>query len=619
MHAFLPLVVITALASSPPPRTSDAELVSALKARVEELATADAFSGAVLLAKGDQVLLREAYGLASRETRTPNRPETRFNLGSINKAFTRLAVEQLAAAGKLSLGDTLDRYVPEYPVEKGRRITLQHLIEHKGGTGDVFGPKYDARDRTKLKELRDWLPLIADEPLHFDPGTREEYSNAGYVLLGLVIEKVSGRPYYDYVRENVFAPAGMKDTDSYVVASGVKDLATGYTRRAGPLQDNRSSLPWRGSSAGGGYSTVDDLLRFAQALRAGRLGGGGRAQALGVAGGAAGINAALAIVGDYTLVVLANLDPPAVRPVVSHVREALGEVAGAGGGRRVIRAGESGGPSPMDRPRTSVLPPGGVDVPMLRSGHLPAVHVRVNGQGPFLFGIDTGGAGTARVDAALAERLGLAKVGEVRAGDPSGQNTRTIPLVAVESIEVGGARFGGLTAGVRGLGEPSAPGEKLDGILGFGLFAECLLTLDYPGSRVRLALGELPPENGQDVLAYRDRRGIPSVPVRVAGREVQADVDAGSMGGLSLPEAEAAALPLAAPPEVVGRARTISNTFEIKAAQLEGDVTIGGYRLVRPRVEFQPLFPVANVGSRVLRDLVVTFDQKNRRLQLRSK
>jgi hypothetical protein len=160
-------------------------------------------------------------------------------------------------------------------------------------------------------------------------------------------------------------------------------------------------------------------------------------------------------------------------------------------------------------------------------------------------------------------------------------------------------------------------GEKVDGILGFGLFAGCLLTLDYPGNVVRMAPGELPPADGREVIAFTRDRGIPTARITVAGREMDAHVDAGFMGGIALPEAEAAALPLLSPPKVVGRARTLGNSFEIKAAPLDGDVAIGGLVLARPTVEFQPVFPMANVGARVLRDLVVTFDQKNGRMKMR--
>jgi D-alanyl-D-alanine carboxypeptidase len=602
-----------AIQQTPRPRAkTDAEIVAALAARLEELGTSGEFSGAVLLAKGDQILVREAVGLASRETGAANTPATKFNLGSINKAFTRLAIEQLAAEGKLSLADTLDRFVPEFPAESARRITIAQLLEHRGGTGDFFGPKYDAYEHGRLRNLHDWLPLFVDAPLEFEPGARQRYSNAGYLLLGLVIEKVSGRSYYDYVRDRIFKPAGMTDTESYPVDAAVANRATGYTREGGRLTDNRPFLPWRGTSAGGGYSTVDDLRRFADALRAGRL-GGGAGGGLGVAGGAPGVNAVLEMAGAYTLVVMANLDPPAAQRLASEVREWLGGTDGGGSRRRVIRTSDTG--DTLEAPRTTVVAADGAEVPMLRSGHMPAVRVMLNGQGPFLFAIDTGGAGGARVDQALAERLGLAKVGEVLGGDPSGRNARTMALVEIDSLQVGAARFEGLRAAMRDMRE-MPPGEKVDGILGFGLFAGCLLTLDYPASTVRMARGELPPANGRDVLAFTRERGVPTARITVAGREMDAHVDSGFMGGVSLPEAEAGRLPLSVPPKVVGRGRTLGNTFEIKAAPLDGDVGIGAILIERPTVEFQPVFPTAAIGARVLGDLAITFDQKNNRMRV---
>jgi len=623
---------------TPLPMTDD-EVASALRTRLDSLATAGVFSGAVLLAHGDRVLLRQAYGFASRRDRVPNRADTRFNLGSINKIFTRIAIEQLAAAGKLHLTDTIDRYLPDYPEDKGRRITIAQLVEHRAGTGDIFNSRFAAMDVSRLRTTGDWMDLMRDQPLEFDPGTRQEYSNAGYVLLGAIIEKVSGRSYYDYVRERVFGPAGMKATGSYPRDEAAPNRATGYSRRSGARADsgwreNTEGLPGRGSSAGGGYSTVDDLRRFADAMRAGRLGLPPEAGGLGIAGGSPGVNAALESVGDYTVVVLANLDPPAAERVASSIRGWLRRAAAGrgperkvigaggggpgprmigagGGGRRILQAGPG---DPGHKPRHTDLPPGGVDVPMLRRGHLPAVEVMINGRGPFRFGIDTGGAGSARMDSALAARLGL-EIGEVMAGDPSGRNARAMPLVALDSIAIGGARFAGLTASVRNYNQVGR-GEPVDGILGFGLFADCLFTLDYPANRVRIAHGELPPADGAEVLDYRDEHGIPEITLRVAGREVAADVDAGSMGGFSLPEAFASQLPLASEPRIVGRGRTVSNTFEIKAADLKGEIAFGRYRFSNPTIEFQPIFPVANVGARVLRDFRITFDQKNQRMRL---
>ena len=623
-------------ASAPlgPPMT-EADVVAALHAAADSLARAGAFSGAILLAKGATPLLREAYGMASREKNAPNRPDTKFNLGSINKSFTRLAIEMLATEGKLKLSDTIDRYVADYPAEKGRTITIAQLLDHRGGVPDIFNERFEKADKGRLREIKDWIALFRDEPLHFEPGTNEEYSNGGYVLLGAVIERVTGGSYYDFVRDRIFRPAGMTDTDSYFRDEAVANRADGYTRRFGggaAWRNVGDQRPGRGSSAGGGYSTVDDLHRYVLALKAGRFGASTEAGGLAIAGGSPGTNAAVLSQGDFTAVVLANQDPPAAERMLTRIGGWLRRagVGGEGGPTRRIRAGggrvgtrrgaandaRDGASGPDRAPGSTALPSGGVDAPMLQNGHLPAVEVRVNGQGPFLFAIDTGGAGTARIDSALAARLGLETVGEALGGDPSGKNARRMRLVAVESIEFGGARFAGLTAAVRNYNEMPRE-ERVDGILGFGLFADCLLTLDYPAGRVRLAAGELPAANGADVLNYRNRHGIPATAIRVAGREIEADVDAGSMGGIILPESEMSSLPLASKPVVVGRARTVGNTFEIRAADLDGDVTIGGITLHRPTIEFQPIMPTANLGARVLRDYAITFDQKNERLRMK--
>ncbi|HYJ34080.1 MAG TPA: serine hydrolase [Candidatus Binatia bacterium] len=603
------------------PVMKDAQVATALRAYVDSLARADAFSGAILLAKGDRVLERSAYGLASRRYGTPNRFDTKFNLGSINKAFTKVAIEQLAARGKLSLDDTIDKYVPDYPRDEASKITIRMLLDHRSGVPDFFGPKFQNADRTQLRSVSDWVQFIRDMPLRFEPGTREEYSNGGYILLGAVIEKASGMDYYDYVRRNIYEPAGMKDTDSYQQDDPVRNLAEGYTKSSGRGTDGRwrdAALmhPWRGSPAGGGYSTVDDLYRFAQALRSGTLGARGEA-GMAIAGGSPGTNAMLMMQGDWTLVVLSNLDPPAAERVGTRSGAWLRR-AGVpmGGATHRISARPLGAERSAreEKPASTILPDGGAAVPMTWAGHLASVSVMLNGQGPFRFAIDTGAAGCARIDAAVARKLGLPVVGEARVGDPSGKNMKSAEIVSIDSLAIGGARFVGLTATAGDLAG-HLPGEAVDGILGFGLFDDCLLTLDFPALRMTLAEGSLPAD-GAGVLTYRDERGIPSVTMRVAGVSVDTDVDAGAMGGFSLPESFAAKLPLAEPPRVVGHARTVSNEFEIKAARLDGDVAVGGTTFAKPMVEFQPVFDVGNIGARVLRDFAVTFDPKNHRMRL---
>ena len=152
------------------------------------------------------------------------------------------------------------------------KVTVRHLLTHTGGTGDIFGPEFD-QHRLQLREHRDYLELYGSRGLTHEPGARFEYSNYGFVLLGALIEQVSGESYYDYVRDHVFQPAGMTSTDSLPEIRG--GPGPGGRLHAsiagGAWVPNTDTLPWRGTAAGGGYSTVGDLLRFAQALESGTL------------------------------------------------------------------------------------------------------------------------------------------------------------------------------------------------------------------------------------------------------------------------------------------------------------------------------------------------------------
>ena len=220
-------------------------------------------------------------------------------------------------------------------------------VERWGSEATDDEERFHAMPKDRLRTITDYLPLFADKPLLFEPGTTQEYSNGGYVILGLIIEKSSGQDYYAYVREHIFEPLGMASTDSYDADAVVPNLALGYTRpRQGePLRSNVYTRPARGSSAGGGYSTAEDMLRFSLALRGGTLlkpetvravfGGlwptvpspellSGRISG-GWAGGAPGINANLEVdaKAGTTIVVLANLDPPAATRVARKIRSWL--------------------------------------------------------------------------------------------------------------------------------------------------------------------------------------------------------------------------------------------------------------------------------------------------------
>lgn len=258
-----------------------------------------------------------------------------------------------------------------------------------------------------------------------------------------------------------------------------------------------------------------------------------------------------------------------------------------------------------------------VEVPMLFRGPMPAVEVMVNGQGPFLFAIDTGGAGQARVDTSLVERLKLKTVGQVQAGDGSGSNVRSLDLVELETVAFGGVEFKKVRAASRNYNaSPNLP--KVDGILGFGLFEDYLLTLDFPAKRVRLERGELPRADGAEVLSFESPRGIPVVELGVGSNKTRADVDTGNtIGGFVLPTALVEKLTPASAPVVVGRARTVTSDVEIREVRLKDSIRLGRFEFAEPTVVYPALGDGANIGSRLLREFSLTFDQKNKLVRLK--
>jgi D-alanyl-D-alanine carboxypeptidase len=323
----------------------DSVFAAELRAHLEAATAAGAFSGAVLVTRGGQTLFEGAYGLADRERGVPNTPLTQFRMGSMDKMLTAVAVLQLVQAGKARLDVPLSTYLPDYPnAELASRVTLHHLLTHTGGTGNIFGSLYNA-NRLELRTTADWIRLFGTRALLFEPGTRHDYSNYGYILLGAVIEQLSGMSYYDYVAAHILAPAGMTLTGSAPEDSLVPGRSVGYTWQLvqGSLVSNAPMLPYRGTAAGGGYSTVGDIARFANALREHRLldaahtdlliegkvplGPAGivkyaygfidRVQVgrrlVGHGGGFPGMNGELSFEprGGYTSVVLSNFDPQA--------------------------------------------------------------------------------------------------------------------------------------------------------------------------------------------------------------------------------------------------------------------------------------------------------------------
>src|SRR5262249_42713018 len=249
-------------------RMSEVEVVEAVKKEAEERLKADKFSGAIAISKNGKTIFEQAYGLADREKKTPNTLQTQFRMGSMNKMFTATSILQLVQAGKINLKDPLGKYLTDYPnKDVATKVTIYHLLTHTGGTGDFFGPEFD-KHRLELKALQDYVKLYGTRGLEFEPGSKWSYSNYAFLLLGLIVEKASGQDYYEYVREHIFKPAGMTMSDSLPEDQAVAGRSVGYMRSEDGkgLLPNTDTLPYRGTSAGGGYTTVEDLLRFGNAL-----------------------------------------------------------------------------------------------------------------------------------------------------------------------------------------------------------------------------------------------------------------------------------------------------------------------------------------------------------------
>ena len=275
-----------------------------LSAYMDKLTTDGLFSGAVLVAKGDVILFEKAYGMADKNQNIPNHVDTKFNLGSIAKTFTAIAIAKLVEQGKLSFDDVIKKYTDVFPDEVASKITIGQLLTHTSGLGNIFTPAY-MENKDEVETVDEFMSYIINQSLSFEPGERHEYSNGGFIVLGHIIEKVSGENYYDYIRKHITEPLGMNNTGFYKKTEQIPNLARGYTRPQGDGQpqgirllppptdgqprpqgerqpqrmppptdedgntvrtDNFFTLPLIGNPSGGAYSTISDMLKFSSAL-----------------------------------------------------------------------------------------------------------------------------------------------------------------------------------------------------------------------------------------------------------------------------------------------------------------------------------------------------------------
>ncbi|MFW9769211.1 MAG: serine hydrolase domain-containing protein [Candidatus Thorarchaeota archaeon] len=306
-----------------------------LQKKVDE----DRFSGVALVHRNGNIIFEKSYGLACKTFDVPINTETKFDIGSLNKLFTKTAILQLMQGGLLDPDDKVGKYLQDFPEEIAKKVTIRQLITFTSGMGDYFNERYE-KSIGRLRSLDDFVNLFIEDPLLFEPGENRHYSNAGYVVLGKIIEAISGIDYYEYIRKNIYGPAGMNDSDHYERDLPIPNRATGYTRYQpdGEIHptDRRANfylVGTRGSPAGGGYSTVRDLMRFDQAVENNvlldplhskmvlrPLGSdtnlAPRVQVM--AGGAQGLSAFYLkfFRMGYTVFLLSNYDPEDVEPLV---------------------------------------------------------------------------------------------------------------------------------------------------------------------------------------------------------------------------------------------------------------------------------------------------------------
>ena len=250
-----------------------ADIIKRFNICLEKVELEKEFSGVLLVAHNDTIILEKSIGLANVCYNVPVQRNTKFNIASVGKMFTATAIAKLVEQGKLSFEDTISKYIPSdwLNPEISGRVQIKHLLTHTSGLGDYFR---DIPKQCKIpyfRLLNDYKPLVVNDTLRFIPGTQFSYSNTGLLLAGVIIEKVSNESYFSYLKKNIFGPLGMSDTDGFDKDFPALNTATGYTKyiENGEVKwnNNQYTRIMRGSPSGGIYSTIEDLMKYASAIR----------------------------------------------------------------------------------------------------------------------------------------------------------------------------------------------------------------------------------------------------------------------------------------------------------------------------------------------------------------
>ena len=238
------------------------------------LAERDEFAGSMIVLRDGEAPWMLSRGSFSHDDPRPITVDTPMFLASAGKMFTAVAILQLVEQGKVALDAPLSRYLPDYPNREMAKVTIRQLLNHRGGTGDAgILQREDAANRAWVRTIDDLIKLNGDRAPAFTPGSQSDYSNYGFILLGAVIERVSGERYPDFIQTHVFEPAGMTEA-GYPDRDHIADVPVGYStffESEPEAIPSTEALPWSGSAAGGGVASANDLVRFFAALQAGKL------------------------------------------------------------------------------------------------------------------------------------------------------------------------------------------------------------------------------------------------------------------------------------------------------------------------------------------------------------
>ena len=245
-------------------RKEEKKLAATLDNLIPKRLTAIAPGCVVLIAKKGNIIYKKAFGVSNQELNIPMKPDMIFRIGSITKQFTAIAILQMVEQGKISLHDSIQKYVPDYP-QKRYTITIENLLTQTSGIKDYMAISNPVDDRTNYTP-KQGVDYFKNEPLEFKPGSQFKYSNSNYYLLGYILETVTGKSYADYLQQNIFNKAGLHNTYYIDTTKSIPNLSQGYSRLEGKLERATLQNVTTIYAAGGIMSNADDLFKWHQAL-----------------------------------------------------------------------------------------------------------------------------------------------------------------------------------------------------------------------------------------------------------------------------------------------------------------------------------------------------------------